>query len=314
MCSYRNEIRHTKPQGSDFKPLMRDEIINLLHEFPKGSNVTFTGGEVLVKKGAVDILAAAAKLHKVSLATNGILLTEEIGEKLVGWGIQLIGLSLDGPRDIHNEIRGNDQAYDKLIAAVGIINEQKKRLGVQYPRLSLNGVILRQNFARLYENLELASRLNINSCTFQIFDPSWSRSGWRLHDSIDTADKVLERVEPIDRNELKSGLELLAATARRLNLELRFVPPLTPEEVVDYYDNQFNLSDWHCFTPWSTMRISPYGDVFPCLNFNIGNVRRQKPAALWNGPKYRKFRRMLGRSTLFEACVGCCKMIRRKAH
>ena len=85
----------------------------------------------------------------------------------------------------------------------------------------------------------------------------------------------------------------------------------TIEEILEYYDNKFDLSNWRCIQPWSTMRISPYGDVFPCLNFNIGNIRGQKPANLWDSAHYREFRRTLARSTLFEACAGCCKMIRK---
>lgn len=307
MCSYKNEIKHAKIRGSDFEPLTKDEIINLLHEFPKHSNVFFTGGEIFVKKGIMDILEVAAKLHRVSLATNGTLFTDEIAAKLVGWGVKSIGLSLDGPRDIHNKIRGDSESYDKLISAIKAINRYKKKLGAQIPWLTINGVILKENLAGLHKNLEVAASLNINACTFQVIDYSLNRSGWRLSNEINTAEKIIQQVEPIDREILMSELERLVAMGKKLNMPVSFAPPLTLGEVVDYYNNKFNANNWHCLEPWSTMRISPYGDVFPCLNFKIGNVREQKPAVLWNSPNYRKFRRQLGRLTLFDSCTGCCK-------
>jgi MoaA/NifB/PqqE/SkfB family radical SAM enzyme len=312
MCPYRAELEHTQPRGSDFKPLEKNEIIDLLHELPKGSNITFTGGEPFLKEGILDILEAAAGLHRVSVATNGTLFTDAIAEKMAKWGISLIGVSLDGPKEIHNEIRKDAAAYDKLIEAVRSINEQKIKQGVQLPRLNFNGVILKKNFNFLYKNIELAKELNISSHTFQICDPSWNRSAWRLSDEINADERTIEKVEPIDRGELKAALEQLVDTAKRLNVGLNFVPALTVEEIVDYYDNKFDLSKWHCLDPWSTMRISPYGDVFPCLNFKVGNVREQKPSVLWNSSSYRRFRKTLGSAVLFESCIGCCKMIRKR--
>ncbi|MGB2880031.1 MAG: radical SAM protein [Candidatus Omnitrophota bacterium] len=311
MCPYKAETTQTEPSGSDFKPLEKEEIIRLLHEFPKGSNITFTGGEPFLKEGILEILEEAARLHNVTLATNGTLITDEIAEKVVNWALRLLGFSLDGPRDIHNDIRRDPGAFDKLANGVKRINDQKKKQGTRFPKLNFNGVILKKNFAFLEENIELAKELGVSFHTFQICDPSWDRSGWRLSDKIKANEKIIEQVEKIDRKELKGALDKLIAAGKRLDVGVNFMPPLTPEEIVDYYDHKFDLSKWHCLSPWSTMRISPYGDVFPCLNFKVGNIRRQKPGVLWNSPNYRKFRRELGKVSLFESCTGCCKMKRR---
>ena len=308
MCPYRAEIKHTTPKGSDFKALDKDEIINLFREFPKGSNITFTGGEPFLKEGIFEILEAAVKMHNVTIATNGTLFTDETAKRLVEWGVRLLGFSLDGPREVHNEIRKDPQAYDKLVDAVKKVNEYKKKLNTSYPRVNLNGVILKKNFNELYKNIELAKELGIKTHTFQICDPSWNRSAWRLSDEINSNEKIIEQVEPIKRDELKNALEQLVDTAKRLEVELNFMPHLTLEEIVDYYDNKFDIKNWYCLDPWSTMRISPYGDVFPCLNFKVGNIREQRPVKLWNSAKYRKFRETLRKSILFNSCVGCCKM------
>ncbi len=313
MCPYRKEVSLTRPSGTDLKPLDKDEVIRLLGRFPKGSNMTFTGGEPFLKEGILEILNAAAGSHNVTIATNGTLITEDIAGKMVRWGVKLIGLSLDGPENIHNDIRKDPQAFGKLVNAVELINEQKKKRGAEYPRVNFNGVILRKNFDSLYKNIELAKALGVNSHSFQIFDPSWSRSGWRLSDEINTGEKVIEQVETINREELKKALERLMHAAKELDISVNIMPPLTIEEIADYYDRRFDIGRWHCFFPWSTMRISPYGEVFPCLNFKIGNIRQQSPAELWNGPGYGRFRKGLKKATLFESCVGCCKMIREES-
>jgi MoaA/NifB/PqqE/SkfB family radical SAM enzyme len=308
MCPYAAEMRHEEPRGSDFKPLTRDEIAGLLQGFPKGSNITFTGGEPFLKEGILDILEKATERHKVTIATNGTLFNDDITEKMVRWGVQLIGVSIDGPKDIHNEIRRDPQAYDKAMSAVSKIAEQKRVMNSKYPRLNLNGVILASNFDQLYKNIELANEIGADSCTFQVCDPSWNRSAWRLGEEIEVAEKTIEKVDPIAREKLTSALEHILSVSEKLKIAVNFMPQLSVKEIVDYCDNKFDMKKWYCLDPWSTMRISPYGDVFPCLNFKIGNVREQKPAKLWNSAKYKRFRKTLGKATLFDSCVGCCKM------
>ena len=41
------------------------------------------------------------------------------------------------------------------------------------------------------------------------------------------------------------------------------------------------------------MHIGPCGDVFPCFSYNMGNIRKNSLMQIWNGDKYRKFRRQL---------------------
>ena len=312
MCPYAAEMRHEQPRGSDFKPLGKDELIALMRELPKGRNINFTGGEPFLKEGILEIIEEAAKRHKVSIATNGTLFNDSLAEKLVRWKVRLVGFSLDGPREVHNEIRRDQEAYDKLMDAIDMVNRWKKELNSACPRLNLNAVILKKNFDKLEGNIDLAKKKGVSSCSFQICDPSWDRSAWRLSDKIAADKKTIKEVEPIDRGKLKEALEKLLKKAKEENVSAEFMPCLSLGEVVDYYDNKFDLGKWHCLNPWSTVRISPYGDVFPCLNFKIGNIREEKLSKLWNNTKYRRFRRELGKAVLFDSCAGCCKMERKR--
>ena len=311
MCPYAAETRHEKPKGSDFKPLTKDEITELLQKFPKGSNVTFTGGEPFLKEGILEILEKASERHKVTIATNGTLFNDDIAEKMVRWKVRLVGISIDGPEPVHNQIRRDPESYAKAVSAVRMMAREKKKRGSEHPRLNLNGVILGNNFDQLYKNVELAKEIEADSCTFQVCDPSWNRSAWRLSERIEMEEKTIEKVEPIERDKLKSALERITAVADELEISVNFMPKLSAEEILDYYGNKFDIKKWYCLDPWSTMRVSPYGDVFPCLNFRVGNVRQQKPSSLWNGTNYRRFRKTLAKATLFDSCIGCCKMSRK---
>ncbi len=58
----------------------------------------------------------------------------------------------------------------------------------------------------------------------------------------------------------------------------------------------------------------PDGDVIPCLPLRVGNLRESSLRAVWNGAKFREFRRKLRDKKLFTACQTCCYgKVRRQA-
>ena len=129
-----------------------------------------------------------------------------------------------------------------------------------------------------------------------------------LQAHIDHNENPLGEVEEIDSIILKRSLQRAFEEGERHHVKVRFSPPLSIDEIVLYYQKKFNLSRWRCYLPWNTLRISPYGDVYPCLNYLIGNVRKDNLSELWNNDRYVQFRRLLGTNGIFQACVGCCKM------
>ena len=92
------------------------EINNKLREIKKDGyhQISFSGGEVFVnKKRGFDILDLAEK-HKFlfSVATNGFRLEKEDIEKLSKYrGLVEVAVSLDGPHQVHDKIRGVPDAY-----------------------------------------------------------------------------------------------------------------------------------------------------------------------------------------------------------
>src|SRR5688572_9572301 len=57
----------------------------------------------------------------VNVITNGLLLTEEVADRLIPYGLNGIKVTLDGDRDTHNKmrpLRGGQGTFDKIIANV----------------------------------------------------------------------------------------------------------------------------------------------------------------------------------------------------
>jgi MoaA/NifB/PqqE/SkfB family radical SAM enzyme len=67
-----------------------------------------TGGEPLLWKGLFEVLdyGFGVGYQTIFINTNGTLMTEEIAKRLADYGNLSISISLDGPEDLHNRIRG----------------------------------------------------------------------------------------------------------------------------------------------------------------------------------------------------------------
>lgn len=115
-----------------------------------------TGGEPLLRKDILDIFQYAKnKGLKTGLATNGFLVNE-LNAPVIAKYFDLIQISLDGPEEIHNKIRGNDQAFRKVIEAVGLLQKNKAK------QISFSSVITPHNYPYLEKLAGIVKSLNVS--------------------------------------------------------------------------------------------------------------------------------------------------------
>jgi len=100
------------------------EVLSRMAEFIKlGTKwVSFTGGEPLLR----DDLGEFIKFGKekgayVSLSSNGALIPEKIEQLRC---VDRVKLSLDGPRSVHDYIRGQG-SFDKVMQAIAVCGEKR---------------------------------------------------------------------------------------------------------------------------------------------------------------------------------------------
>ena len=94
---------------------------------PKRLTITFFGGEPLLKS-AGDLRPGRARLEgvrrarasrsRIGIISNGLLLTEELVDRLLPLGLNYVKITLDGDRDTHNKmrpLRGGQGTFDRII-------------------------------------------------------------------------------------------------------------------------------------------------------------------------------------------------------
>jgi uncharacterized protein len=93
---------------------------------PKRLTVTFFGGEPLVNLPALYDLAertwnstqARGVELVIGIISNGLLLTEELVDRLLPFGLNYVKITLDGDRDTHNRmrpLRGGQGTFDRIV-------------------------------------------------------------------------------------------------------------------------------------------------------------------------------------------------------
>jgi Fe-coproporphyrin III synthase len=112
--------------------------------------VSFSGGEPLLYNGLENLLSHAKSLGmKTSVTTNGTVLNKELLGRLKDH-LDLLAISLDGPPSIHNEIRGSQDAFDRLLKGL----ENVKSVGLP---IGFIHTLTRENWEHLLWVAEFAA-------------------------------------------------------------------------------------------------------------------------------------------------------------
>jgi MoaA/NifB/PqqE/SkfB family radical SAM enzyme len=92
--------------------------------------LAFSGGEPLAYNGITEVLRHARNLGlRTSVTTNGTLSTER-HLRLIADLVDVVAVSVDGPVDLHNRIRGNDTAFARTSAGLARFRETGAALGI----------------------------------------------------------------------------------------------------------------------------------------------------------------------------------------
>ena len=133
-------------------PSLAEEKEILTRIYNSGAvGVAFEGGEPLLRKDLIDILAFSRSLPlHTSLITNGTLLETRIDE-IAPYINGVVYVSLDGLEETHDSIRGVNGSFKKAVR--GIIAAEKK------VAVTINTTIMAENVDEIESMVELAKEL-----------------------------------------------------------------------------------------------------------------------------------------------------------
>lgn len=314
MCQYLDFLEQIPVAKQREGELSTDEWLRVIDQVHRFCLITFTGGEAFIRKDFPGILRYASEKCRTHFISNGLLLTQSIIDDLLsisprrlgGKGLSFIGISIDGPREIHDRIRRTKNGFDKSLDAVRALRAGRTIAGKKCPIIHITSVIQESNVDFLHELPAIVADaggdiLNLtleNQVINQIYDkPHTKPFGTYAVDEL-----ACPTLEP-DR--ISRALERTRESARRAGVSLS-LPDLPDDQIIKYYQGQVNLTQMACSSAWTTLHVSYDGKIKPsCPLLEIGNVRDSSFSACWNDLRVMQFRKDVNRG-LFAHCKGCC--------
>jgi MoaA/NifB/PqqE/SkfB family radical SAM enzyme len=263
--------------------------------------IHLTGGEPLLRRdllapdegGGLPLLAhIKARGFRCSLTTNGLLLERHAGE-LVRLGLDRLHVSLDGPAEIHDAVRGVRGAHDRAVAGVRAVAGARKASGVSKPFTTINTVISQANLSRLGAMIAIGQEAGADALSYQHL----MFSGCINQDQV-----------PLDIDRLLAEIPRLKRQARASGLAVTFYPRMGPEALRTYYQGGEEELNPRCVFPWYVVRVDTLGNITPCHGFVVDNVKAKAGSfrQVWNSRRFRAFRKELAAMGVFDDCGRCC--------
>ena len=251
----------------------------------------------------LELLATASQHNQSALISNGFFITKDLAGELIKIRPRLVAISIDGLEPTHDRIRGVPHSFKRASEALVYLQEQRARRRQHFPLLEMKTVITENNLNDLEDLFMLAEKLGVDALTFQMLSTSVNMNGLFLSPEP-TFNQRPEPIPDFPVQPLREQLSSCLKRAARSRMGFRIIPPLPVPEVLRHYQNQTNLRDYYCHWPWSMARINPFGEVYPCYNLPLGNLREKSFDRIWNGPAYRSFRQVLKKGKFSPAARG----------
>ncbi len=263
--------------------------------------VHFSGGEPALRGDLPEIVAHARRLKlRVTLTTNGTLLTRALSRRLVKAGLNGACVSIDSPaREVHDRLRGMPGALKATLAGVRHLRAAAEELGSALA-VRVNTVVSRENYATLDRLPALLHEIGARSLLLlPVDDPSGALllNKRRLQD-------YYERIAPVLAEQ---------GVAYGLLGDAREAYPfgLTRAEWSDCRDGHYARGLYArqpCYAPWTHALVAADGRVAPCCSaprVTLGSLLDARFADIWGGAAYRELRERMRDGRPLKHCAGC---------
>jgi heme b synthase len=296
------------------KTLMKDDLttqesLGLIDSIKEVGEpiLVLSGGEPLFR-GDIFTIAKYANERglKVSLATNGTLVSKAIAHDIKEVGIKRVAISIDGASEkTHDDFR---RQKGSLKAAL----EGFKNLKAEGISMQINCTITKHNVGEIEDIYKLAVDLGADALHFFMLVPVGCGVTIANTNMLE-AEEYEEVLKWLFYKSLEGKLfckatcaphyfRIMHQEAKKMNLKLNFAK------------RGYSAMTKGCLAGSGIIFISHKGEVFPCgyLPLNCGNIRNQRFKEIWENSQYlntiRNANNLLGKCGVCEfknICLGC---------
>lgn len=247
---------HCYLDHDDHGEMSTAEIKHLLDEMAEAGVfiLTLSGGEIFVRRDFFEILEHARKLmFCVKLKTNAVLIREPEAKLLKELAVESVQISIYSHRpEVHDSITLLPGSLKRSLDAIRLLKSQ----GI---KVIIGNVLMTQNLADYPSLRVLAAELGAE-CTI---------------------DPTITPMMDGDRAPLSLGIS--GGALRHVFRDQALVGNVEEFCAIPARAGEDDLDATPCSAGHTACYVSPYGEVFPCVQFPLptGNVRRQRFVDIW---------------------------------
>jgi len=281
---------HCYLDHEDHGEMKTAEIKNVLEQLAHSGTLflTLSGGEIFLREDLFDLLEFARSLHfDISLKTNALLIDAARARKLRELSVRRIQISIYSAEPaVHDAITKVRGSLQRTLTAVRFLQAEGLQVKIACP-------LMKQNLTA-YRNVQaLAAELGVPYVLDMTITPKMD-GDMSLLQLRNSAQSLL----PILRD---PNLNPSSAPPQSANASPLATGSATPSGIESQaYD------DIPCSAGHNSCYISPYGDVFPCVQMPVatGNLRQRRFADIWfQSPEMKRVRAV--RESQLPVCSKC---------
>ncbi|UCH80192.1 MAG: radical SAM protein [Nitrospiraceae bacterium] len=270
--------------------------------------VVLSGGEPLLRKDVFDFAKyGTEKGLRMCIATNGMLVTDEICEKMKESNVRMVSLSLDGSsEEVHDDFRKVKGAFAAVENAARLFNKHK------VPFL-INSSFTKRNQEEIPKVYKLAKKLGATAWYMFMIVPT-GRGEDIMNELITKEDyeEILDWHYEMEKNE--DDLLVRPTCAPHY---YRIVLQKQKEQGEKFKQRTLKFSTGGskgCIAGQVIALIDVDGNVLPCSYFPkyAGNVREQSFKDIWENSDlfkdlrdFKKYKNKCGACEFINVCGGC---------
>jgi len=286
---------HCYLDHDDHGELSTAECLAVLEELAQAGTLflTFSGGEIFLRPDLYEILSEARRLHfDISLKTNALLVTPERAKRLREFGVRRVQISVysDIP-EVHDAITKVPGSLQRTLAAIPLLLEQGLQVKLACP-------LMRENLLAYRGVMALAEKIGVPYVLDLTITPMLDGNEGPLAHRIPVSSLL-----PVMQDPRLHACETQATAQAPLAIKEY---PATLGSAVSSGIESEAYEDLPCSAGHNSCYISPYGDVFPCVQLPqaAGNLRRKRFNEIWHhAPQLERLRGV--RESQLPVCSRC---------
>ena len=281
---------HCYLDHEDHGEMKTDEIKNVLEQLAQSGTLflTLSGGEIFLRDDLFELLEFARSLHfDISLKTNALLIDAERARKLRALSVRRIQISIYSAEPaVHDAITKVRGSLERSLTAIRFLQAEGLQVKIACP-------LMKQNLMA-YRNVQaLAAELGVPYVLDMTITPKMD-GDMSLLQLRNPAQDLLPILQDPTLNPPSSSQD--GAQEAQLT---------TGSATSSGIESQA-YEDIPCSAGHNSCYISPYGEVFPCVQMPVatGNLRQQRFDEIWfKSPEMERVRAV--RESQLPVCSKC---------